>query len=173
MQGSHWILGGDLNDIKSKEEKKEGKQRNDLSFLPFRNFLAEIEMKDIMFRGDPFIWANNREGKGFIQERLDKFCGSNEWILLNENVVVHHILRHTSGHAMILLDTKPVRTKTRGRFIWQERWGIEAEHEELMKEIWSRHVEGSRMFKIKQKLEWCKIESIKKERTKTVMPKKR
>lgn len=89
-------FGDDLNDIKNKEEKKGGRQQNELSFLPFKNFLVNMEMKDIVYSGKAFTWANNREGEGFIQERLDKFCGSNEWMILNENAVINHILRQTS-----------------------------------------------------------------------------
>lgn len=30
--------------------------------MTFRNFLADMEMGDIVFRGEAFTWANNKEG---------------------------------------------------------------------------------------------------------------
>lgn len=78
------MLGGDLKDIKSRDEKKGGKMLQKTSFQSFRTFIAKMEMADIVYRGETFTWANNRDGKGFIQERLDRFCGSAEWIIQNE-----------------------------------------------------------------------------------------
>lgn len=63
---------------------------------------------------------------------------------------------------MISLDTNPERARTKRRFIWESKWGTEPENEELVKEVWGRSVEGSRMLKIKQNLKWCKHEFIKR-----------
>lgn len=72
----------DFNDIKNKDEKKGvewGKTK--ASFQDFRGFISNVGMGDIKFRGEAYTWANNREGEGFIQERLDRFCGSTKWML--------------------------------------------------------------------------------------------
>lgn len=47
-------IRGDLNDIKNNEEKKGGKKWNENNFMTFRNFLADIEIGDIVFRGEAF-----------------------------------------------------------------------------------------------------------------------
>lgn len=88
--------------------------RNEASFQSFRTFLADMEMGDIVYRGDTFTWANNTEQEGFIQEWLDRFCGSAEWMIQNEKAEVKHVLRKTSDHALILLDSNPRRVKTKG-----------------------------------------------------------
>lgn len=68
---------------------------------------------------------------------------------------------------MIVLDSKPRRKKTQARFIFEASWIKEQGCEERVKEIWQRSVIGSRMFKVQQKLKWCKYSFIKwrKERT--------
>lgn len=38
--------------IKAREEKKRGRRRLKRSFAGFRNFIAEIKMGDIKFRGE-------------------------------------------------------------------------------------------------------------------------
>lgn len=68
-------MGGDFNDIKSEDEKRGGRERQESSFQAFRTFLDKLEI------GDTYTWANNREGEGFMQERLDSFYGSIEWML--------------------------------------------------------------------------------------------
>lgn len=68
--------GGDFNAIKNNEEKKGGRPRQESSFTGFRNFINEMGMGNIRYRGSTFTWANNRDSEGYIQERLDRFLGS-------------------------------------------------------------------------------------------------
>lgn len=61
--------------------RRRGRKRLESSFASFRNFIAEVEMGDIKFRCESWMWSNNREREGFIQERFDRFFGSDEWLL--------------------------------------------------------------------------------------------
>lgn len=65
-----------------------------------------MDMGEIKFKGDMFTWANNREGEGFIQEKLDHFFGSLELMLLHDTAEVLHVSRQASDHALLILDTK-------------------------------------------------------------------
>lgn len=67
--------------LDAKRKKKGGRHRQESRFLDFRNFIAGIRIGEIKFKGEMYTWENNREGKGFIQERLDKFFGSAYWII--------------------------------------------------------------------------------------------
>lgn len=71
-------MGGDFNEIKNNEEKKGGRPRQESSFTGFRNFIHEMGMGDIRYRGSTFTWANTWKGECYIQERLDRFLGSAE-----------------------------------------------------------------------------------------------
>lgn len=66
---------GSFNDIKGQEEKEGGRRRLESSFTDFRNFITEMKMADIKFRGDAHTWEHNREDEGYIKERLDRFLG--------------------------------------------------------------------------------------------------
>lgn len=113
-----------------------------------------MKMGDIKYKGDIYTWANNREGEGFIQERLDRFCGSVEWMFLNDNAVANHVFRPASDHSIIILDSKPdkvrTRVKTRARFIFEPSWTKEEECKEIVNGAWEKTMTKSRMFRVKQ-----------------------
>lgn len=92
-------------------------------------------MGDIKFKGESWTWSNNREGEGFIQEKLDRFLGSAEWLLHFDKVEVKHFLRQTSDHSLILLDFNLTRNKTQSRFIFDIRWTRKQETGGMIKEI--------------------------------------
>lgn len=122
----------------------DGKERQESSFLAFRNFIDEIEM------GDIYTWANNKERVEFIQERLDRLYGSVEQMLLNDNTVVNHVFRPTSDHSIIILDSKPDRVRTRAKFVFESSWTKEEECKEIVNGAWEKIMTGSRMFRVKK-----------------------
>lgn len=150
-------MGGDFNDIKDNSEKQGGRERLASSFVVFRNFISKMQMGEIKFKGEPFTWANNREGEGFIQERLDRFFGSKEWMLEKDTAEVKHYLKQASDHSCLILDTMPSRKKTNGRFIFASSWIKEPNSEQLVREAWAKQFQGSRMFQVKQRLKGCKL----------------
>lgn len=46
--------GKDLNDIKKKDEKRDGKERHECSFQAFRNFKDAMKMWDIKYKEDTY-----------------------------------------------------------------------------------------------------------------------
>lgn len=81
-------MGGDFNEIVGQKDKNSGNRRGESSFIPFRDFIREIEMGEIAFKGRRWMWAKNRKGKGYIEERLDMFLGSTEWMVDFDKAVV-------------------------------------------------------------------------------------
>lgn len=77
-------------------------------------------------------------------------------MIQNNSTEVRHIPRQASDNALIILDSNPIRIRTKARFIWESSWAKEHESEEMVKEACDRTVDGSRMFRVKQKLKWCK-----------------
>lgn len=92
-------------------------------------------MGDIKFKGEPYTWANNREGEGFIQERQDRFYASIDWMLHNDKAEVLHVLRQASNHSLIILISNPTRAKTGARFIFEASWTKALDSEELLQEV--------------------------------------
>lgn len=77
--GTGMDYGGNFNEIGNQEDKQGGKKRVESSFNPFRTFNRDIEMREVAYRRRRWIWASNRQGEGFIEERLDMCFGSADW----------------------------------------------------------------------------------------------
>lgn len=137
--GDKWIIGGDFHDIKAHEEKNGGRKILESSFVDFRNFIADMNMGEIKSRGGSYNWTNNREGEGVIQEKLDRFFGSADWLLQLDKVSVQLIMKQTSDHAMLLLNTQPEGIKAKSRFIFEAKWTKMQEIEDLIKGVWEQN----------------------------------
>lgn len=109
--GNRWFLRGDFNDILEREKKHGGKRRLEFSFKSFRDFVEDMRVQDLGFKERRWTWENNREGEDFVEERLDGFFGSSEWILECPDVEVTHIPKQASNHSLIVLDTQHFRMK--------------------------------------------------------------
>ena len=68
--GEHWVLVGDFNDIRFREEKLGGRRRHESSFAEFDRFIKENELEDIGFEGKPWIWCNQWEGGGGSKRKI-------------------------------------------------------------------------------------------------------
>lgn len=65
-----------------------------------------------------FTWANNRDNEGFIQERRDRFFGSPEYLIFFDAIVVTHVRRQASNHALIVLDPNPQQSRSKTRLFF-------------------------------------------------------
>lgn len=110
-----------------------------------------MEMGEVLFYGRRWTWANNRQGEGFIEERLDMFFGSAHWFLDFEKAQVKHILLQSSDHSMLILGTVPGQIKRKSRFIFDSRWIRIQGCTEIIQHCWRKEVEGSRMYKFHKK----------------------
>lgn len=65
---------------------------------------------------------------------MDRFFGSAEWMLYFDKAEVQHIIRQASDHSQILLDSNPLRNKSKARFIFETRWAKMQESENMIKD---------------------------------------
>lgn len=59
---------GSFNEIIGPADKKRGRERSVSSFWPFRNFVNEMEMEEVLFKGRMWTWANNRVGRVSLKQ---------------------------------------------------------------------------------------------------------
>lgn len=103
-------------------------------------------MGEIKLKGNLYL------GEGFIQERRDRFFGSLEYLIFLYAIVVTHVRRQTSNHALIVLDLNPQQSRSKTRFIFHSRWRQIQECEEIIKQVWETPFQGLNMYRMQQKL---------------------
>lgn len=110
------VLGGDFNDIMEHEENKGRRRRLDLSFRIFNSFITDMEMEELSSVGSMFTWANNKEGNGFVKEKIDRFFVASSWLISHPKAKVLHKEKQSSDHKLIILMADPEVSKTKIRF---------------------------------------------------------
>lgn len=131
-----WICAGDFNEIMWDVEKKGGLAKKFSAMQRFRDALDQCNLQDLGFSGYPFTWSNGRPNECNVQERLDRFCATEEWRLLFPFHKVEHVSRFGSDHHAIMLtfsvfkEDVPVRRSRLFRF--EEAWCYEEGSEELL-----------------------------------------
>lgn len=122
----------------------------------------------MLLKGKGGCGQKNRKGEGFIEERLDMFFGSAEWMVDFDKTVVQHILNQVSDHSMLMLYDNLQKQKMKSRFIFYTRWCSMRGCAKTVQNYWNIEVEGSRMFKFHNKLKYFRqglLEWRKKRRT--------
>lgn len=69
------------------------------------------------------LWtlANNRELEGFVEERLDRFCASLDWLLNFPRALILHEHKQSSDNSLFVLDTHPDQQRAKKRFYYDHR----------------------------------------------------
>lgn len=142
-----------FREIKEKIEKRGGRLRSKASFRMFKDFIKGMRMAEIKYIGKGWTWANNREGEGFVEEKIDRFFWpSPEWTLQYPNAKVHHIQKQTSDHSLLLLEDKPHDVPIVKRFYFDRKMLEVSDFAKTVTEAWTSHQEGFLMFQVSEKI---------------------
>lgn len=77
-------------------------------------------------------WNNHRAGLKNIQERIDKFLFSNNWLLNYPEAQVHHLEDLDSDHRPIFLILNSNFSKAKRMFRFDRRWCNKENFEQLV-----------------------------------------
>lgn len=66
--------------------------------------LNKRDLNDLGYYGPKYTWANNQSDNDHINERLDRFCASSNWILYFPRFTNTHLLTYTFDHNPIMLE---------------------------------------------------------------------
>jgi hypothetical protein len=140
-----WVIIGDFNEILFSHEKEGGNPRPQIMMQNFRDALADCNLEDLGYSGDPFTWRRGR-----IKEHLDRCLANNSWNVMHPGALVQHLNYIRSDHRPILLDTeyKQIEQNQRiGPVRFEAKWLREKGFRELVEKEWekvtsSAHDEG-------------------------------
>ncbi|KAF5464617.1 hypothetical protein F2P56_014683, partial [Juglans regia] len=141
-----WLCMRDFNEILSNDEKYGVVTRSFSQMECFRLAIDECDLSDLGYTGSKYTWSNNREGRDFTKERLDRAMGNGEWPLQFSNSEVSVLPALNSGHSPLLItcDNEEARVNRRKRlFRYEAYWSTEQECKELIKNSWRVSCRGA------------------------------
>lgn len=74
-----WICMGVFNEINCQSEKVGATSRSYKQMEVFREALEFCSLSDLLTKGQKSTWSNNRQGREFTKERLDRDVVNSEW----------------------------------------------------------------------------------------------
>ncbi|KAK9943830.1 hypothetical protein M0R45_009426 [Rubus argutus] len=151
--GPRWCVGGDFNVVRFPSEKSNG-GRMTRSMRVFNNFLQDTNMRDPNLLNAEFTWSNLREEA--VCCRLDRFIFTLEWEELFTNARQKILVRVTSDHCPIELDTSKLKWGP-CPFWFENIWLNHPDFREKFKEWWKQEdFQGWEGFKFMKKLKFLK-----------------
>eukprot|EP00253_Pinus_taeda_P031914 PITA_31914 len=151
-QGRNIFLGGDLNLIRSAEEKMGRNFYADSSREALEEIIQTHNLIDIPPKNGRFTWSNKRAGKNNIKERLDR-------ILVQERILTNFPRIQSTIIQGFISDHKPVALHLdKGEnwgpipFKYNKAWDSRQDFRDLIKEQWARDISGSPHFIWESKL---------------------
>ncbi|XP_019151079.1 PREDICTED: uncharacterized protein LOC109147875 [Ipomoea nil] len=160
MSQEKWALIGDFNCILKSDEKRGGQAYNMWKSRDFRQCIDTINMREVVFYGNPYTWWNGRRGSQAVWKRLDRGFANEKWEE-SFKTHVHHYAKASSDHAPLILDLEPVIRIGGKPFTFINSWG---EHEQFLgvvREARREGVSGNEMYTFVTKLKRVK-EVLKK-----------
>ncbi|KAL0796652.1 hypothetical protein Bca101_068029 [Brassica carinata] len=125
------VVLGDLNDIKSNEEKDGGSRRAEYTFNTFRRMLNTLGLHDLKTVGGQYTWMGQRKHYS-IQSKIDRVVATAEWQNLFPRAYVQLLDWIGSDHKPLLLNTCDRKWKGTKLFRYDNRWRF---NKEVKKEI--------------------------------------
>ncbi|XP_042964675.1 uncharacterized protein LOC122298899 [Carya illinoinensis] len=106
--------------------------------MEFRQTLEHCDLSDLGFEGDRYTWANNRKGRLFTKERLDRVLGNSPWIAKFEDHSIHHQAAYSSYHRplLITIHNKLNRQRKERIFRFEAKWSKREGCEGLIRRTW-------------------------------------
>lgn len=111
--------------------------------------------------GRPYTWANNRQGEGFLEEKLDRFFGAASWMIKNPRAKVIQVEKQSSDHSLLVLVAEPEIVKFKRRFYFDQTWLQWGDINEVVDRAWNREQVGTFMSKVCSRIKACRVDLLK------------
>ncbi|XP_062163754.1 uncharacterized protein LOC133870607 [Alnus glutinosa] len=156
MNPRDWLCLGDFNEVVDNTEKVDGSLKIASQILPFRSAIEACSLGDLGYKGSKYTWCNDREGVGFIKERLDRALATEGWCVQYPDVEVEVMSARSLDHKPLCVRLLQGHSHTHRGFKFEASWNIDDESSEVIKDKWEKDVAGPYPLAITQrKLERC------------------
>ncbi|KAL4333466.1 hypothetical protein GQ457_07G012960 [Hibiscus cannabinus] len=127
-----WVVGGDLNVIRSASERFGGSNRRSGICSYFNDFLLNSGLIDMGFSGPRFTWR-----RGNLFQRLDRCLCNSAWLQAFPWSAVYHLLKLGSDHRPIMLRLVEDGATCGNRpFRYLSAWNDHSDFPLFLKSVW-------------------------------------
>jgi hypothetical protein len=152
-----WLFLGDFNAVLGAHEKRGKRLPPRIScddFLLWTNAHHLLHLNTIGVR---FTWANGREGTEYVALRLDRSICNHAWQTHWHKIHCCALFKHSSDHHPLIVSQETSGVKHAVPFRFFKAWTTHEDCARLVKEIWSKPVNGSPMICLQIKLKRLKL----------------
>ncbi|KAF5445848.1 hypothetical protein F2P56_031530 [Juglans regia] len=155
-----WLCASDFNEILHQREKVGGARRPYNHIENFRQALEICGICDIHSKGQKFTWSNNRRGKEFTKERIDRAMANKEWNELFNQAYCNIMVAIKSDHSPLHVNLQHIEYG-RGRrnkiFRYEATWELKEDCGGVVKVAWNNDQRGdTQAGMLRFKLNLCK-----------------
>ncbi|XP_042983266.1 uncharacterized protein LOC122312668 [Carya illinoinensis] len=154
-----WVCAGDFNEILHQNEKVGGQGRPYKQIEKFRQALEQCGIRDLTYSGQRYTWSNNRRGRGFTKERIDRAMANREWLELFPSALCHVMTAVKSDHSSLI--TSIIHNNGEGSrkqrvFRYEAAWDLREDSTIVLEQAWKRSEMGDDLAgSLRDKLETC------------------
>jgi len=133
------LIGGDFNTILWVDERMGGNGRLSPDSLAFGDWINELSLIDLGFKGNKFTWRRGRQESTVVAKRLDRVFVCAHARLKWQEAVVSHLPFMASDHAPLYVQLEPLQQvdPRRRPFRFEAAWLNHEGFKELLSLSWS------------------------------------
>ncbi|XP_042942790.1 uncharacterized protein LOC122276974 [Carya illinoinensis] len=169
-----WQCAGDFNEILHQKEKQGAVSRPYKQIEDFKKVVEICGLQDLHSLGQSFTWSNNRRGRDFTKERIDRAMVNKEWSELFSSATCTALAAIKSDHSPLCISKHKEGNGKRKRkvcFRYEVAWDLKEECKVIVEKAWKAdRMNGGGVNLVRLKLELCQrglVQWNQKERMQT------
>lgn len=146
---------GDFNGVLNGDERI----RNAVKFqemAPFRTCVERRELQDIKVAGNFFTWNNKHEGDKRVYSRIDRVMANEKWLEHFDNVEAFFMNEGEFDLCPGIVRVYSEFKNGKKPFRFFNMWCSAQDYSKRVEAAWGTKVEGTRMYRVVQKLKLSK-----------------
>ncbi|XP_042952207.1 uncharacterized protein LOC122289289 [Carya illinoinensis] len=153
------MCAGDFNEILHQKEKQGATSRPYKQIEAFRKVVEICGLHDLHSQGQRFTWSNNKSGREFTKERIDRAMVNKEWNELFSSASCTALATIKSDHSPLYINKQNSgngKRKRRTCFRYEANWDLKEECTKVVEKAWkAAKMGGEGANSMRQKLEHC------------------
>ncbi|XP_057529797.1 uncharacterized protein LOC130808335 [Amaranthus tricolor] len=153
-QSKPWCVGGDFNAIMHYDDRI-GSIVREKEIRPMAYCMQQCRLHDVKSMGRFYTWNNKQDGGNRVLSKIDRFLSNQLWDSTFLEAIVHFTPEGDFDHSPMVITTVPVHQGLKP-FKFYNHWVAHELFIDTVQHAWNLKCEGTRMFKITQKLKKLK-----------------